>query len=173
MSNVLQVENYLRKIHQLSDSVDANLDAVALVQDLKSLVFIDMDDRDAAAICSLLFKGQFSVLSFLRLATPNQDKTFVKTKEQLFMFIHEYIKKVGGRVQEFALDIKVFLILKKYFYSNFCSLFFFIIFFPNHIQHFIETMIILFYSIILTSTFLIFNLFFFLDFHYFLFFQET
>jgi hypothetical protein len=45
--NVVQVEHYLRKIHQLSDSADANLDAVALVQDLKSLVFIDMDDRDA------------------------------------------------------------------------------------------------------------------------------
>jgi hypothetical protein len=36
-----------------------------------------------------------------------QDKKFVKTKENMLIFLDEFITLLGKRVQDYALDIKV------------------------------------------------------------------
>lgn len=55
---------------------------------------------------SLLFASDNNILKFLKKSVPNQDKDYVKTREGLLLFTAEYIKLIGKRVQEYALDIK-------------------------------------------------------------------
>jgi hypothetical protein len=61
-----------------------------------------------AGLCSsLLFSGEHNILKFLKKTIPNQEKHFVKTREALLLFIAEYIKLLGKKIQDHALEIKV------------------------------------------------------------------
>jgi hypothetical protein len=110
------LENYLEKLQSMIDSQVA--DPEALVKDLKTLCVseISQDEQGTdnldnrlinADLCSsLLFTSDNNILKFLKKSVPNQDKDYVKTREGLLLFIAEYLKVIGKKVQEYALDIK-------------------------------------------------------------------
>jgi hypothetical protein len=56
---------------------------------------------------SLLLNSDHSILKFLERTVLIQDKQFISTREGLLKFLNEYIKFLGKRVQDYALDIKV------------------------------------------------------------------
>ncbi len=64
-----------------------------------------------SGLCSsLLLSSEHSILKFLERTVTIQEKQFVVTRESLLVFLYEYVKFLGKRVQDYALDIKVFFI---------------------------------------------------------------
>src|SRR4051812_8094865 len=55
----------------------------------------------------MLFTGDNNILSFLIKVIPFQDKQVVKTKEAVLIFINDYIKLLGKKIQDYAKEIKV------------------------------------------------------------------
>ncbi len=63
--------------------------------------------RSAGLSSSLLLSSKTNILAFLEKTVNIQDRQFEKAREDLLKFLHEYIKFLGRRVQDYALDIRV------------------------------------------------------------------
>ena len=69
--------------------------------------WMPLPGRRSALYASLLFASEHNILKFLKNTVANQEKAFVKTREALFIFIHDFVKLVGRKILDYALDIKV------------------------------------------------------------------
>jgi hypothetical protein len=56
-----------------------------------------------------LLASDKSILRFLDKAVTLQDRKLNKTKENLLIFLDEYVTFLGRRVEDYALDIKVWI----------------------------------------------------------------
>lgn len=124
------LESYLVELHGLVDSNSVYADPKAFMQDMRAYVLNEVNDDDlgtssffyfflqnliivkSPGLCSsILFASEHNLLHWLDRAVLNQHKSFIDSREIAFAFLDEYIKILGRRVQDYALDIKVFILI--------------------------------------------------------------